>query len=186
MQNLLGLPAYPLGSGSSCRVTFSGPRRLQDGPRGPQEAPKTFQEPSSRRTIGPRRPRRPQDGPRGLQDVPREPQDSSQEGPKRPKSLIYFRFLEVFGFLAFSSSRRSKTAQEPPKTTPRRFENPSSGLGASQALPEDPLGFPENLPEDPQGPPRTFPGPTKDLPRHRILVLTSAHPPIEPEHFRRN
>ena len=81
------------------------PRCLQDGPRCTQDGLRWPQD-------GPRRPKRP---PRGLQDGPRGLQEVLQEGPKRPKSLIFLRFLKDFGIFACSTFRRLKTAQEAPK-----------------------------------------------------------------------
>ena len=84
-----------------------GPLTGQDGPkrllRWPKRAP-------NRSKIAPRRPRWPPDGTRGLQDAPRSLQEASQEGPKRPKSLIFLRFLSDFSVFAFSAFPRSKTA----------------------------------------------------------------------------
>ena len=55
----------------------------------------------------------------------------SQDSPRRHKSLISFGFVKAFSVLAFSSPRRSKTAQEAPKTAPRRPKRPPRALQES-------------------------------------------------------
>eukprot|EP00959_Pyramimonas_sp_CCMP1952_P286507 5990988-Pyramimonas_sp.AAC.1 len=67
------------------------PRCLQDGPRCIDDDL--------------RRPKRP---PRGAQDGTRGLQEVVQEGPKRPKSLLFLRVLK-FGICFFSAVRRLKT-----------------------------------------------------------------------------
>ena len=93
------------------------------------------------------RPRWLPDGPSCVQDVPRQPQEHSQEGPEQPISLNTFGLLKVFGFLNFSSSRRSKTAQEALKTVP----------SWSKRLPREPQDGPRGPKDGPigaQGSPR--------------------------------
>ena len=63
-----------------------------------------------------------QNGPRGPKEAPRALQEDPQEGPNKPKSLIFIVFFNVFHVIAFSSFRRSKTApgpQRPPQDAPR-------------------------------------------------------------------
>eukprot|EP00959_Pyramimonas_sp_CCMP1952_P315037 6594009-Pyramimonas_sp.AAC.1 len=55
------------------------------------------------------------------------PQHASKEGPKRQTSLTCPRCLKDLGVLAFSASRRCKTAQMAPKTTPKRPKRPPRG-----------------------------------------------------------
>ena len=89
-----------------CDPASKGPLTGQGGPKRllgwPKRAP-------NRSKIAPRRPRWPPDGTIGLQDAPRSLQDGPrglqevlQEGPKRPKSLIFLRFLKDFGLLEAS------------------------------------------------------------------------------------
>ena len=118
-------PGPPRGLPEASPVRHDGPRSVQNGPRNSQEA---YKRAPRRSRWPPDLPRRPQDAPRGLQETPRELQETSREGPERPKSSIFIGFYDVFGLLAFSSFRRSKTAQEPPKTAPRR---PKRLLGGS-------------------------------------------------------
>ena len=74
--------------------------RAQEGPRssqeGPERPPRRSRRAPRRRMSAPRRPRWPQDGPRGLQDRPRGPQEAFQEGPERPKLLIFHCVLRCF------------------------------------------------------------------------------------------
>ena len=86
------------------------PRNAQEGRRSLSNGPRAFK-----------------DAQEGLKTAPQAletPQESSkwspQEGSKKHKSLIYHWFLKDSSLLAFSASRRSKTAQEPPKSAPRR------------------------------------------------------------------
>ena len=101
-----------------------GPRTGQEGPkirpRGPKMLPR-------RQKSAPRHPRWPHDGPGGFQEAPRALQEASQEGSKRPKSSIVIMFFNVFGVLAFSCFRRSKTDHEARKTAPRRPKRPPRG-----------------------------------------------------------
>ena len=142
------MPNLP-GSAASSRMTFSKPRGRKDGPRGPQEAPKTVQEPLSRRTLGPRRPRRPQDKPKRPPRRPKRAPRPFPRGRQEAKIIDFPWVLKVIGFLAFSPFRRSKTAPEAPKTTPRR---PKRLPRAPQDCPRGPQDGPRGAQDGPRKP----------------------------------
>ena len=88
------------------------PRCTQDGLRWPQDGPRLPKSP----------PRGPEDGPRGLQEL-------LQEGPPKPKSLSFLRFLKAMGHLPLfglptaqggprGPQDRPKIAQEASKMAP--------------------------------------------------------------------
>ena len=135
----------------------------QMAPRKPKRPPRRPKRPPRRPKSAPRRPRRAQDGPRGRQDAPRGSQEASRERSKRPKSLMFICFFEVFGLLAFSEVRRSKTAQRLPK----RLQDGPRGPGESRKMaqeslkttPEPPMKVangPEKAPRRAQDAPRAF------------------------------
>ena len=94
------------GGGARSEVPFcgrgasSGLRGLQDGPRESKMASKTAQEGPRCFQVRPRSlhnsPRQPKKPLRCRQDAPRGFPEASQEGPKRPKSLIFIGFFDVF------------------------------------------------------------------------------------------
>ena len=61
-------------------------------PEGRKEHLRRPKRPPRRPKSAPRRPRWPQDGPRSSQEAPRALPEASRNSPKRPKSLILFRF----------------------------------------------------------------------------------------------
>ena len=108
-------------------------------------------------------PRRPKSASRGTQDGPRGLQELLQEGPPRPKPLIFHRFLNDFSIYAFSAFRRPKVAQEAPKIVPRS--------------PKRPPRWPHDGPRSVQGHPK---GRTNVLNDRKILQDGSRWPPRRP------
>ena len=125
----------PFRASNAPRRPKRPPRPRQDRPRAPQDGPKTGQEgprlpkrhPGQPQTApeqaqdgpksGSRRPREASEKPPGLPKGPprgpREARDASRERLKRPKSLIFFSFFDVFGLLTIPCFQSSKTAEEP-------------------------------------------------------------------------
>ena len=151
----------------ACLVrTKRAPRRAKRAP--PPDGPRWLQDGSE----SPRRCRRPPGGPRGLEDFPTG-EEASQGSPKRQTSYMFFKFLKDFGVVAFSVSRRFKTAQEASKIDPRRHKKPPKEphSGSPKTAQEAPKTAPRGGPDG--GLERTFralgperpPGSAKKTPR---------------------
>ena len=89
-------------------------------------------------------------------------QEASHERPERPKSLIFICFFDVFRFLAFSASRRSKTAPEAPKTAPRRPKRAPRGPPDGPRRPQDGPRGAQDGPRGPQDGPKRGPRAAQD------------------------
>ena len=94
------------GAPDSPGLPRAAPRRPKSAPRRPKIAPRRLK-------IARTRPRRAQDGPRARQDAPTGSQEPSRDRSKRPKSLIFIVFFDVFGLFTIPCFQRSKTAEEP-------------------------------------------------------------------------
>ena len=99
----------------------TAPRRAKKAPGLPKRRPGQPQTAPEQAQDGPksgsRRPREASEKPPGLPKGPprgpREARDASRERLKRPKSLIFFSFFDVFGLLTIPCFQSSKTAEEP-------------------------------------------------------------------------
>ena len=101
------------------RGPFSESRTFFRPPEASTMASGDGKKPPRQPKSAPSSPRWPHDCPRSPQEAPRALRDDFQEGPKKPKSLIFIVFFSVFRVLAFSGCRHSKTAQEASNIAPR-------------------------------------------------------------------
>ena len=108
-----GASRVPPGLTCGFSHDFLGPKGAPRQAKRPQEAYKTAQE-------GPESPKDPSKMPKMASRRPKKLPGRPTRPPKRQKFLIFLWFLKVFGLVAFSAFRRSKTAQEAPKIAPRQ------------------------------------------------------------------